>query len=162
MNLNPLCHNPMQYEHTWVISISCTWNYFTPPTTCERSRLQSPLMRTAPVLLLLSGNDGGCWGHQGENAVCSSFTAAAFPHNTLHHQHSSTFAWTRHDLMDDPTEDSLVNGIIMVLRFDPHVIQCIIAFLLIQQMFWGKKLVDVSHTGKYPAYTGYSHFRRLS
>lgn len=46
--------------------------------------------------------------------------------------------------MDDPAEDSLVNGIIMVLLFDPHVILCIIAFLLIQQMFWEKKLVDVT------------------
>lgn len=78
-------------------------------------------------LLLHSGNDGGHRGHQGDRCLFlprCSIPPLSYRHKTLHHSHRGTFTRTLHDLMDDPAEDSLENGIIMVLWCDPHAILC--------------------------------------
>lgn len=103
-----------------------------------------------------------------ETAACSCL-AAAFPplsyqHKTLHHSHSGTFTRTLHDLMDDPAEDSLENGIIMVLWCDPHAILCYNMahdgsqhVYLYSRCLW-KRYFGVSHTCKCPAYTADRRF----
>lgn len=93
-------------------------DYLSPNSTWARVAAVSPLMRTAVVLLRRSGNDGGIWGHRGDG----SLTAATFPPLGSSITGTATLSpRPRHDLMDDLTEDSLGNGIIMVLWFDPHV-----------------------------------------
>lgn len=106
-------------------------------------------------LLLHSGNDCRHRGHQGDRCLFLPRRSRKI----LHHRHSGTFTCTLHDLMDDPGEDSLENGIIMVLWFDPHVILCSNMahdgsqhVCLYSRCLW-KWYFGISHTCKSPAYT---------